>query len=362
MAVYGPRSRNVSVMNPYAPSLRFAQNAQSWYIQKPVSQAPLEYHMERSTIAPQSRNQYSDSPNHLVTANIRNSGPLFSGRENSEALNKCYEKFKGKVYDNQAQWAVNLVEWRQAEEMIFGAANTCRRAWNALRRGNFWQFLKELNLPREGKRWSKPNEAAKKWLQYHFGWEPLFNDIYESCLILEKTLGPRLVVARATKHGDFYRDGKYVRFSLDVPGFYIRYLMQAKVEITNPNLHRATSLGLMNPLEVVWEVLPFSFVVDWFIPIGTFLNSFCPFFGLALTDSFTTRSAFGHGRQWQKGTPDQDYGECSAWRVDRTYGISGPAFPVPKTFKGFSPTRGATAISLLVQALDAETKRGYVWR
>ena len=33
------------------------------------------------------------------------------------------------------------------------------------------------------------------------------------------------------------------------------------------------SLGLMDPLSVVWELIPYSFVVDWFIPIGTYLEN-----------------------------------------------------------------------------------------
>jgi hypothetical protein len=33
------------------------------------------------------------------------------------------------------------------------------------------------------------------------------------------------------------------------------------------------SLGLLDPLSVAWEILPWSFVVDWFYPVGTFLDN-----------------------------------------------------------------------------------------
>jgi len=33
------------------------------------------------------------------------------------------------------------------------------------------------------------------------------------------------------------------------------------------------SLGLYDPLSVAWELVPFSFVADWFIPIGTYLDN-----------------------------------------------------------------------------------------
>jgi hypothetical protein len=31
------------------------------------------------------------------------------------------------------------------------------------------------------------------------------------------------------------------------------------------------SLGLVNPLEIAWEVVPYSFVVDWFLPVGSYI-------------------------------------------------------------------------------------------
>lgn len=33
-------------------------------------------------------------------------------------------------------------------------------------------------------------------------------------------------------------------------------------------------LGFNNPLRTIWELTPFSFVIDWFIPIGDFLEQF----------------------------------------------------------------------------------------
>jgi hypothetical protein len=35
-----------------------------------------------------------------------------------------------------------------------------------------------------------------------------------------------------------------------------------------------TIVGLSDPLSVAWEVVPFSFVLDWFLPIGNYIESF----------------------------------------------------------------------------------------
>jgi hypothetical protein len=38
----------------------------------------------------------------------------------------------------------------------------------------------------------------------------------------------------------------------------------------------ANSLGLSHDVTDLWEALPYSFVVDWFLPIQTFLEQFKP--------------------------------------------------------------------------------------
>ena len=43
--------------------------------------------------------------------------------------------------------------------------------------------------------------------------------------------------------------------------------------LNNPGLATQSQLGLLNPLEIVWECLPYSFVVDWAIPVGAWMSS-----------------------------------------------------------------------------------------
>jgi hypothetical protein len=49
------------------------------------------------------------------------------------------------------------------------------------------------------------------------------------------------------------------------------------------------SIGLINPSTVVWELIPFSFVVDWFLPIGNFLHGLS-----ALTGTSTQQGCYGY--------------------------------------------------------------------
>jgi hypothetical protein len=43
--------------------------------------------------------------------------------------------------------------------------------------------------------------------------------------------------------------------------------------LANNALQKLKSVGLTNPLEIAWEVVPYSFVVDWMLPIGDAISA-----------------------------------------------------------------------------------------
>lgn len=371
MTTYGPRVSTRYLANPYNPAYRVQQSYRSGYVQKPRTDSPTQVTITKSVFTrPDLWNNYCDAPNTTVAYNCQN--PRLEGvtpgnwglRQYNESLNKCYGKFRDKVYTSSASFAANLAEWRQTVDTIANDATVLRRAWNALRRGRFREFKKVLGLTlQKGESpWSKPELAGSLWLQYHFGWEPLVKDIHEACIILESNFPSTVIRTRASSAGSYVLDDNYGGNNYRVPRFTFRCHMQAKVRCINPNLHQATALGLTNPLSVLWEVVPFSFVVDWFWPVGEFLESWSDFFGLEFTDAFTTRTAFAKGDQYVRALKQYGGGilqpqySCEAKHMVRALAIQGPAFPFPKHFKGFSVARGATAIALLVGALSSERR------
>jgi hypothetical protein len=48
--------------------------------------------------------------------------------------------------------------------------------------------------------------------------------------------------------------------------------ISARYRVSNPELLLASSLGLANPFALAWELTPLSFVLDWFVSVGDFLN------------------------------------------------------------------------------------------
>jgi hypothetical protein len=47
-----------------------------------------------------------------------------------------------------------------------------------------------------------------------------------------------------------------------------------------------SQLGLTSPISLGWELIPFSFVIDWFLPIGAALNAASAFDGLTFHSGY----------------------------------------------------------------------------
>jgi hypothetical protein len=121
--------------------------------------------------------------------------------------------------------------------------------------------------------------------------------------------------------------------------------------VSNPNLYLASQLGFVNPAAIAWELVPFSFVVDWFVNVGEFLNNFTDLWGLTVTDPYTSILCTGVGQF--SGLWNSDPGYSVTYTnvyCSRSTSLSGAALRV-RPWKGVSPVRAATAISLLVQQL-----------
>lgn len=126
----------------------------------------------------------------------------------------------------------------------------------------------------------------------------------------------------------------------------------ATFTLENKNLFLANRLGLVNPAAVAWELVPFSFVVDWFTNFGGYLDGFTDLVGLSYTDAYTTT--------YDRLEITGEYGYFNhpvyrpaivRWRQhrhNRSLGLSRPVSTFPRLLNfGNSKTRAATAVSLL---------------
>lgn len=120
--------------------------------------------------------------------------------------------------------------------------------------------------------------ASNVWLMYTYGVKPLVSSLYGAAdeslrLVLNKTSRYR---ARASERVELGRLGYNNASNATV---YLPTYMSAKRSYTlgvtlfnsSHDIARWTSL---NPVSLAWELMPFSFVADWFLDVGGYLRNF----------------------------------------------------------------------------------------
>lgn len=138
-----------------------------------------------------------------------------------------------------------------------------------------------------------PNE----WLAFQYGWKPLYQDVYNSCQNLLDTYNePTAPYFTASASATASASDKTLVYDRAVP-WGPRYELKCtnrsvkgKAEIHYSIDSRFGSnlsqFGISNPAATAWEIVPYSFVVDWFLPIGPFISAMGYSQGLGLRDAW----------------------------------------------------------------------------
>lgn len=271
------------------------------------------------------------------------------------AQNKCYERFVSKIHET-AELGLLTAERVEAADLIYQRVTQLRKGWLALRLGRFKEFLHQIRVQTPLKKHrgmvrNRSKQASALWLEYWFGWSPLVSDVYTAIRLIDSPY-PSLKVfasARAKDPGEPERVNPWGGTYNELREHEFSFRMQAEVAVSNPMLYRASQFGIVNPATIAWELVPFSFLVDWFIPVGNYLRSYSDFAGLTLTNAFTTERVtsknYSSALVGSNNRTTRFTGE--SFTLTRTIGIPRPVV-VPSEFKGLSVTRGATAVSLLI--------------
>jgi hypothetical protein len=287
---------------------------------------------------------------------------------NANALNNSLLTLKGmKVNLGNA-----LGQMKQTVGMILGTAQRIGNSLRALRKGNFRNAAIALGVNpgsrRNGQSLGKDQTKglSDAWLALQFGWKPLVADVYDACDDLARLNNdPRRVrvsCSRTRRWAQSLASGDWEGVPVHVheEGWYTRkyvYIFSYRRE-TFANLSR---FGLTNPVAVAWELLPWSFVVDWFIPVGDFIDTLDATFGFEFqkgcvttfwknTQTATSNAAKlvnGHTFSTMKAQAIQEVVFCQRGVLS---GFPSPVIPHLGTFS-LSPTRGATIGALLRQRL-----------
>jgi len=209
----------------------------------------------------------------------------------------------GKIKSQNVNLAVSVKELGQTTDMVTGLAYSVLGAFQGLRSGRtFSDFVRRLRDPKT----RSSRAIARKWLEYNYGWAPLMQDIYGLSLAMQTRLQKGLpLYARVQKTTT---ENGTTSFGTTAIGTYQSSVMEKAVArwfVDSTSLKTLSSLGITNPAMVVWESVPYSFVIDWIIDISSCLNSFDALVGI--TDLTVGRS-FGSDTIWDIRTINTNSG------------------------------------------------------
>lgn len=281
----------------------------------------------------------------------------------AEARNQAIAKFQDKIRTD-AMLAVNWAERAQAVDMITKRVNQLRRFTSALKRGDLSSIVDALGIKAQPpkhlrrRKWVTSKQIANGWLEFHFGWDPLVKDIFTCVNILQQPVSwPSVVGKSRSVPLDYYSrgnpSGPGQEYATTQVWGYARARCGATVSVSNPNLWLANQLGVVNPAAILFELTPWSFLLDWFVNVGQFLSQYTDSMGLTFQDPWTTtvwNVPAAVIRYDVKGLASMTSVESSGFWLQRKLGISGVTLKKRQS-KRLSTVRAATAISLLVQQL-----------
>lgn len=206
-------------------------------------------------------------------------------------------------------------------------------------------------------------EVSGLLLAVRYGWAPLMGTISGAAEVLsgDTTEDPPVRIKRSGK-----RQGSRYVWSDDNGGmcgedgiFSQSVTIAGTAVVSNPDLLLANKLGLVNPQYWAWDATPWSFIVDWWLPVGKFLNSFTATVGLSFLDASVTR-----GRYWNGTLTGAKWINTDPWNPvwskatmptigvirSRTLGNPPQPFKVPYG-TGLSVARAQNAYALIMQQL-----------
>lgn len=175
----------------------------------------------------------------------------------NKALGRLNEKMRGSL-----DISVDLAESAQARRMLTEV-------------GKFERWFSGIGV----KRW------ANEWLQLKYGWQPLLSSVYGAA---NELLEHAEVLSHARGSATISETRKGIQTRVfDVSGVgdttchpvnivsstKLKNACLIDVTVGPPSsLTAASRWTSLNPLSIAWELTPYSFVVDWFFDVGSYLR------------------------------------------------------------------------------------------
>lgn len=309
----------------------------------------------------------------------------------TKVYNRLYAKFRDEVMGKKSELLTASVEWDKSLAMVNQRTLWILRSLKGLKQHGTVEFVRTLAEPvahpwtsdgletvrsknkraRSRRRWKTRKKSKRKvqapsdaWLEYWLGWAPAIGDIYNALDILQREFPTDHVSTTVA----YRREWETNSGTSPSSSFYYKRCgigtgslgCYADVKVTNYNLFLLDQMGLINPALTAFQIIPLSFILNWFINVEQVLSALTDFAGLSLTKTGTanreTRAVRQVGtRRVINSVGGYTYFPLSGGTNGVTLRRDPGSIPAPKLalkFDRLALTQAATSVSLLVNALS----------
>lgn len=257
---------------------------------------------------------------------------LEGSSESHLASNKAFSRLANQAAGVRLNAAQFLAERKQVADLLADTASRIAKAARALKRADLRGFTQALSLSGSQRahlarkkglttreitladakqarqiesqfarvaRTPLSKRISTHWLEYVYGWRPLLADVHDAAELLAEKIetdqgygGTLKSSGKSAKWTEtFFNEGYGAPDSETKTEYRTRYVANYYLDDEGKALLAQT--GISNPLLLGWELLPYSFVIDWFYPVGSYLESLTAFDGFVLNDGSVSHLKIG---------------------------------------------------------------------
>lgn len=267
----------------------------------------------------------------------------------NEALSRLYSQ----VRDSDLALSTDIAEWKQLDHMLEKsferiAPRLYRFARNAKKKRKSWMTVDQARTA-----------IGNAWLQAQYGWRPLLSSIWELLQFERSISSSRKLKARAQRVNTWTHR---VAGTASWPPYHwmVRYSTRCEIGITyrvsSPALFDLTRVTSLNPIAIAWELMPYSFVVDWFVDVGGYMRDWEQswFLGLDFVRgyvTYTTKEVLvgSYSGSWDQSSIEAPFKTITV-QLNRS-GLTAPPRPKPPSFEPHLGWQRLTSAAALINQI-----------
>lgn len=233
-----------------------------------------------------------------------------------------------------------------------------------LRVSQFYRAVRKRTMPKWNGFEAPSSAMTKAILEQQYALAPLLSDVYGAAQALRErndfsdwvvtTIGK--TVSKDRSEGILFPGttitAQWIRHT------HLRYKVRLDYIPANEFLSTLASLGMTNPLEVIWEAVPFSFMIDWAVPIGDWLSAMDATLGYKFLSGSCSESKLAEFlvNSRLNDTPThycsgEFHGRARSRSLSRTVYLDSPIPAAPRIKNPLSLGHMRNGLSLMYQAL-----------